>query len=207
MPFASVPRGRPTALCRRKLRRGYIVMAAVAFAALTAASPAWERVMQFSNIALLLSQIDQAYDKKSWHGPNLKGSIRGLELNELVWRPSRARHNIWEQTLHAMYWKYVVWRRMTGEKRGSFPYSGSNWFPRDADRTMADWRKDVKLLDETHQRLRAEIAKLSPSNLDVKPAGSKVSNLMIISGVANHDIYHAGQIQLLKRLYRDQIEN
>jgi len=63
----------------------------------------------------ILALIDEAFDKTSWHGPNLRGSIRGVDAGLAAWRPAPGRHNIWELTLHAAYWKYAVRRRLTGE--------------------------------------------------------------------------------------------
>ena len=77
---------------------------------------------------MLLDFLDEAFDKKSWHGPNLRGSIRGVTAKQAAWRPGDDRHNIWELTLHAAYWKYVVRRRLSNEKRGSFALPGSNFF-------------------------------------------------------------------------------
>jgi len=156
--------------------------------------------MAAKEVQILLTSIDQAFDKKSWHGTNLRGSLRGLTSAEAAWRPAPDRHNIWEFTLHAAYWKYVVTRRLLGVKRGSFPRAGSNWFVRPDRKAAADWKDDLGLLVETHRTMRAAIAGLRASDLHVKPAGSKVSNLDLIAGVAAHDLYHAGQIQLLKRL-------
>ena len=66
----------------------------------------------------------------------------------------------------------------------------------------AEWKKDVALLNETHRGLREAVAGLSAGDLDYRPAGSKVSNLELITGIASHDLYHAGQIVLLKRALR-----
>jgi hypothetical protein len=52
-------------------------------------------------INVLLANLDEAYERKAWHGPNLRGSLRGLSLDEVKWRPAEGRHNIWELTLHA----------------------------------------------------------------------------------------------------------
>ena len=155
-------------------------------------------------ISLLLQIVDEGYEKKAWHGPNLRGSIRGLDLSEVSWRPAPGRHNIWEMVVHCAYWKYVVRRRIFGEKRGSFPLKGSNWFVRPATMTPKAWRDDIALLEDMHRRLLAAIVGLSPKDLNRVPRGSTVSNAAIISGIAAHDVYHAGQIQLLKRLYRQR---
>jgi hypothetical protein len=155
-----------------------------------------------AELDLLLAVLDQAYDHASWHGANLRGSIRRVTATQAAWRPGPGRHNIWEVTVHAAYWKYAAWRRLTGERRGSFPLKGSNWFARPIENGMSEaaWRSDRQLLDRMHLSLREAVATMTPGTLRSTPRGSKVSNLSLLSGIAAHDLYHAGQIQLLKRL-------
>jgi len=153
-----------------------------------------------STIQQLLEIIDRAYNRRSWHGTNLRGSIRGLTAAEAAWRPARRRHNIWELVVHAAYWKYAVWRQLTGERRGSFPLRGSNWFARLESTNERAWKEDVALLERTHRALRGAIEALPPRALHRRAAGSTVANFELIAGIAAHDLYHAGQIQLLKRL-------
>jgi uncharacterized damage-inducible protein DinB len=68
--------------------------------------------------------------------------------------------------------------------------------------TEKAWREDIHLLDEMHRSMCKAIVLLKPSDFNRKPGNSKVSNASIISGIACHDVYHAGQIQLLKRLMK-----
>jgi hypothetical protein len=156
--------------------------------------------MAGSELDLLLDLLDRAYNRKSWHGPNLRGSLRGVEATTAAWRPADGRHSIWEIVVHAAYWKYIVRRRLLGDKRGSFPLKGSNWFPRPVTATPEAWRADVALLEQTHRALRAAVAGVRPAELAVTPHGSRVSNREMIGGIIAHDVYHAGQIQVLKRL-------
>ena len=144
---------------------------------------------------LVLTLLDEAYKKKTWHGPNLRQAIRGVSAKQAAWRPGAGRHNIWEETVHAAYWKYAVRRRMEGGKRGAFALKGSNFFPRPekGKASEAAWRKDKELLEREHQALRASIEKVLET-----PRGAKF--LRQIYGVALHDVYHAGQIRLLRRL-------
>jgi hypothetical protein len=151
---------------------------------------------------VLLGVIDDAYSGKSWQGSNLKGSIRGLSTKEAAWRPGFDRHNIWELVMHAAYWKYSVKRRLLNEKRGSFPFKGSNWFVRPQEWTDAAWKTDLRLLDALHHCLRRAVASLDPSILDKTIPGGKYSYAKIVYGVAAHDVYHTGQINLIKRLMR-----
>jgi uncharacterized damage-inducible protein DinB len=152
-------------------------------------------------IRLLLELIDQAYDRKAWHGPNLKASVRGLTAEQAAWRPEPGRHSIAEQVLHAAYWKYACRRRLRGDKRGSFPLKGSNWFLVGEPLLETQWRQYMRILDGEHGALREAVVALSGEKLHQAPSGSKVNPAALVMGVAAHDIYHAGQIQLLKRLY------
>ena len=156
--------------------------------------------MANSEIDMLLRLIDQAYDRKAWHGPNLRGSVRGLDYLIASWRPKPGRHNIWEIVVHTAYWKYAVRRRLLGLKRGSFPLKGSNWLPRPIGASAQSWEADLALLAETHQLLRIAVAGLRKADLPLKSRGSKFSNFDLITGIAAHDVYHAGQVQLLKRM-------
>jgi hypothetical protein len=155
---------------------------------------------------LLLACLDEAYDRRSWHGPNLRGSVRGLSRAVAAWRPAAGRHNIWELVVHAAYWKYVVRRRLTGEKRGSFPLQGSNWWRRPDEDSEAAWKRDVALLATEHAALRAAVEQFAPRRLDQRLPGSALTYAALVRGAAAHDLYHAGQIQLLKRLAA-QVDN
>jgi hypothetical protein len=150
----------------------------------------------------LLGMLDEAYSRAAWHGPNLRGSLRGIAAREAAWRPGKGRHNVWEIVVHAAYWKYAVRRRLLGEKRGSFAVEGSNWFVRPTDLRKKAWLADVSLLAEEHRRLKAAVAAFQPEDLDRSAKGSKTTARRLIVGIAFHDVYHAGQIQMIKRLMR-----
>ena len=144
---------------------------------------------------LILALLDEAYEKKTWHGPNLRQSLKGVSAKQAAWRPGPGRHNIWEVTIHAAYWKYAVRRRIEGGKRGSFVLKGSNFFARPEKDKLSEaaWRADKDLLDREHRAMCAAIARILPT-----PRGE--NELRQLYGIAFHDIYHAGQIRLLRRL-------
>jgi hypothetical protein len=139
---------------------------------------------------LLLDVLDCAFDRRSWHGPNLTSALRGVTAAQASRRFGR-RKTIWEQLLHAAYWKHVVLNKLSGTTR--FARSGSNWPKAPAHPRDADWRADVAFLREEHRRLRDAIVRLPPGRLTPKVT-------WLIHGVAAHDPYHAGQIKLLRRL-------
>lgn len=148
-----------------------------------------------NTLKLVRALLDEGYERKTWHGPNLKQSLKGVSVVEAAWRPAPGRHNIWEVALHAAYWKYTVRRRIEGHRHGSFARQGSNFFPRPekGNATEAAWNADKKLLEHEHRAMCAAIAKVLR-----QPRGAKL--LKQLYGVAFHDVYHAGQIRLLRRL-------
>lgn len=150
-------------------------------------------------IRLLLTLLDEGFDRKAWHGPNLLGSLRGLSADQALWRPAPGRHSIWELAIHCAYWKNVVRRRIDPEADGRFPRGPANWpaLPAPAD---AAWKADLALLREEHRRLRAAVAALRPADLHRPAPGRKRPRINHIHGIAMHDVYHAGQVRLLRRL-------
>lgn len=145
-------------------------------------------------LEMVLAALDEAYEKKSWHGTNLRGSLRRVSAEQALWRPGEGRLNIWELALHAAYWKYAVRRRLRGDKRGSFPLKGSNFFPSPERADETEWRAAQALLDEQHRALRDVIAALPAKALDDR------KKRQMLTGIAAHDLYHTGQIQLIRRL-------
>ena len=147
-------------------------------------------------VGVLLANLDDAFDRKGWHGTTLRGSLRGVDAAEAILRPAKGRHNVWELATHCAYWKYAARRKLTGGKRGGFVMKGSNWFasPEKADERA--WRDVLRMLDDEHAQLRTAIESLP------KSAFADPKRLRLIYGVAAHDVYHTGQIQLIKRLHR-----
>jgi hypothetical protein len=144
---------------------------------------------------LVLTLLDEGYSQKTWHGPNLKQSLKGVTAKQAAWRPAPGRHNIWELAVHSAYWKYAVRRRVGGGKRGSFVLEGSNFFarPEKGRLTESAWRADLALLEAEHRALEQSIRRVLRTSRAAKLLPS-------LCGIAFHDIYHAGQIRLLRRL-------
>jgi hypothetical protein len=164
-----------------------------------ARAPAGEPSLD-GRIALLLEMLDQAFDQRGWHGTTLRGSLRGVSPELALWRPGPGRHNIWELAIHAAYWKYAVRRRLSGEATGSFDRKPSNWpaIPDPAD--LPAWKRDIKLLEAEHRKLRDVVRRLEPPDLERRSPKGVWTYRQEIHGVAAHDLYHTGQIQLIKRL-------
>ena len=158
--------------------------------------------------SLLTVTLEGSYRGKGWQGPTLSGSLRGVTPAIALARPARGRKCIWDLVLHAAYWKYavaaVIERHVLGvAEPAEFPRSPSNW-PRLPDPPdAAAWKRDRTLLNQMHERVLAAAGRLNPADLDRRPSPKhKWPLTMYLAGIAAHDAYHCGQIQLLKRLAR-----
>jgi hypothetical protein len=166
-------------------------------------SPGNDPAMDDPRRSLLVQQLALAFDRRSWHGPNLLGSLRGITFEGAAYRPQPRRHNVWEVVLHCAYWKYRVCRLLPGNGPRSFPARGSDWFVRPAERSRSAWTRDRRLLAEWHGTLVEAVRGLDPADLDRRAGNSEFSVAELVSGAAAHDLYHAGQIRLLRRMYAD----
>lgn len=153
-----------------------------------------------ARLELHLAALELAFDRRSWHGPNLMGAIRGVKLAGALWRPQPGRHNVAEIVVHCAYWKYRVCRLLDPEAHPRFSIDGSDWFERGDDTGDARRKADVALLREWHSRLSAAVRRLPRGRLDVPAGSDRFAVSELISGAAAHDVYHAGQIRLLRRM-------
>ena len=156
-------------------------------------------------LAEVLHLLDPPPGPKLWYGgATVFGSLRGVGHDQASWKPGPDRHSIWELALHAAYWKYAVRRRLDHSvPRGAFPRSPANWPHMPDVRDERTWKADRALLRDEHEALVAVARSLSPDLIDRRDAKGHYRALDLLFGVATHDIYHTGQIQLMKRLYRD----
>jgi uncharacterized damage-inducible protein DinB len=157
-----------------------------------------------ARLATLLDVIDRAYDVRSWHGPNLRGALRGLHAEEAARRPAPGCHNAWEIAVHCAYWKYRVAYILDPTSPRTFDEKGSDWIARPAgapDETV--WKADLDRLGSWHALVRGGVESFDAARLDAPAGKNGFTYGDLITGIAAHDVYHAGQIRLVLRMLRD----
>lgn len=154
----------------------------------------------------LVRTLDEAFHGPAWHGPSLKAALKGITAEQALWRPGRGRPNIWEQALHCAIGKHLVADRLDPVRRGRFPRTRQrSWWaasPEIEDPALRarQWRADLALLDECHERLLERVRRAPRSRLQARHAGSRWVLGEQVVGMAMHDAYHAGQVALIARL-------
>ncbi|HEU4828656.1 MAG TPA: DinB family protein [Gemmatimonadales bacterium] len=143
---------------------------------------------------------------RAWHGgPTPLGALRGVAAETAAWQPAPGRPSIWALTLHIAYWKYAVRRRLSPEGSERFRRHPANFPDVPSETTAAAWRGDLMLLREEHERLARAVDSFPVDRLATKAGTRKrFTHADLIAGIAMHDAYHTGQIQLLKRLWQSR---
>ncbi len=149
-----------------------------------------------SEVERIADQLRRAYEGEAWHGPPLKQILAGVTAEQAARRPVANAHSVWELVLHIAVWESVVSRRLAGEIVQPSPEQ--DW-PPVRDTSEAAWKKALADLEHGHMQLRQSIAALSDARLMDKVPGKDDSVYVLLHGVIQHDLYHAGQIALLKK--------
>jgi uncharacterized damage-inducible protein DinB len=144
----------------------------------------------------IADQLRRAFDGSAWHGPALLELLADVDAVTAAAKPLPGVHSIWELVLHIAVWDSVAGRRLGGEK---LQPTGVRNFPRVAKLTEAAWRKAVAHLKRTHDALVKNVAALPDSRLCDRVPGKRYDFYFMLHGVMQHELYHAGQIAILKK--------
>jgi hypothetical protein len=157
--------------------------------------------MTTNAVATLESRIlNEGYGPGAWHGSDLKAALADVQPALAFWRPAAGRHNIAEIALHHAYCVRAVRAQISGRPAEPFVRDGEDWFDL-ADEKALSWQKILHTLDTQQQRLATLIEDVGAGTVVSPLADPERFNLVL--GITCHAVYHAGQIQLLKRLRGD----
>jgi len=137
----------------------------------------------------------------AWHGPSLMESLKGVEVGQAAARPIEGRHAIWEIVNHCTYWMESVDKALHGEVMQSIPET-EDWVG--MGETAEDWTRDLAWMDQVYEKFQETISGFD-GDLDAMVGAQfgenffQFSNRKMLHGIADHNIYHAGQVSILKR--------
>lgn len=151
-----------------------------------------------TEIERILDQLKRAYEGNAWHGPSVKEALVGVTAKQACIRPLANAHTIWELVHHIAVWEDVGRRRLQGDPANIPISSPEDWPPAD-DSSEEGWEQAKVALDRGHQVLVQTIRSVSESRLDEPIMEGKSSVYVTLHGVIQHDLYHAGQIAMLKK--------
>jgi uncharacterized damage-inducible protein DinB len=150
-------------------------------------------------IARLLDQLERAYAGDAWLGMPVRELLAGVEAGPAAAHPIAGAHSIWELVTHITYWLDAAARRLGGEAVD--PLHDEDW-PATPQPTAAAWRAALAALQASHERLLAAVRRLDEISLDGPVPGHPYTRYVLVHGVLQHTLYHAGQTGLPKRAAR-----
>ena len=142
-------------------------------------------------------QLERAYAGNAWHGPPLRNLLSDISAATASTNPKVGSHSIWQIALHILAWQRVVLRRMAGETIGDLPPE-QDW-PVVSDTSDAAWKQSLSQLEGVHKQLREAIGSFPEARLSEKVQGQRYPFYGMLHGVIQHNLYHAGQIAVLKK--------
>jgi uncharacterized damage-inducible protein DinB len=151
-----------------------------------------------TEIDRILDQLKRAYEGNAWHGPSVREVLEGVSAAQAHARPLTNGHTIYELVRHIAVWEDVGRRRLQGDPADVEISSPADWPPPD-DTSEEAWGHAKAALDRGHEALVAAISQVPESRLDEPVYEGKSSVYVTLHGVIQHDLYHAGQIAILKR--------
>jgi uncharacterized damage-inducible protein DinB len=149
-----------------------------------------------SEIERIKDQLRRAYEGPAWHGPSVKELVAGMTAEQAAARPLSGAHSIWEIVLHIAAWDEGARRRLAGDRA---ELSTEEDWPSVSDTRETAWRGTLDMLEKNHRGLRDALDGLDEARLDEPILEGMSSVYVTLHGVIQHDLYHAGQIALLKR--------
>jgi uncharacterized damage-inducible protein DinB len=162
------------------------------------------RKPSLSGTAQIAEQLRRAFDGSAWHGPSMLELLEDVDAETAAAKPLPNVHSIWELVLHTAVWDRAVRRRIAGQT--TQPKGKKNFPPvpksSSAAARQAAWRKTVALLTRTHADLMRAVAALPEERLRDQVPGKRYDISFMLHGVLQHELYHAGQIAILKKAHR-----
>jgi len=150
-----------------------------------------------SEIKRILDQMDRAFAGEAWHGPSLMQLLGGIDAEDAAAHPVPDGHSIWELVNHIAAWKTIVQHRAAGEAVKDVT-AEQDW-PPPFEVSKVAWTRALEDLRASHARLRSVVERLREDQLDQKAPGEEYSIYFMVHGLVQHDLYHAGQIAILKK--------
>jgi uncharacterized damage-inducible protein DinB len=153
-----------------------------------------------SETARIADQLRRAFESDAWHGDSLFEILEGVTAAQASARPVPGAHTIWELVLHIAAWDGAVLGRLGGI---AVTLSDAENFPPVTDFSEASWRLTLEQVRRVHAELVATVAAFPDSRLNEMVPGKQGAHYnfyYMLHGVVQHELYHAGQIALLKKM-------
>ena len=162
-------------------------------------------------IELIISRLNQSFhvvesygetiNEGSFHGPSLMTAVYSIPYSKIDEKPIKHRHSTREILNHCQYWMEAAVQALTDKCMADI-VDVEDWPKHET--SLESWKEDIKRINLVHQNLIIQVRQLDKSALSETIQSTfhgnifKFTNQKMLHGIADHNIYHAGQISLYK---------
>jgi len=150
-----------------------------------------------TEIERIADQLKRSHEGVAWHGPSLRELLQGVTAEQAARKTGEA-HSIWELVLHIAAWELAGARMVRGEVVEDLT-PDQDW-PAVGEPSDLRWSETIDKLESAHSELAEAIRQCAPERLSETAPGKKYSIYVLLHGVVQHNLYHAGQIAILRKL-------
>ncbi len=145
----------------------------------------------------ILDQLHRAFYGEAWHGPALEETLAGVDAALAARKPPGGAHTLWELARHVAFWEAAILKRVRGDDT---PIDQSEDWGAVSDTSPAAWEAELRRLRSGHEALEKALADLPDERLSEVHRGP-TTLYVLLHGAVQHGLYHAGQMQMLKRMF------
>jgi DinB superfamily len=150
-----------------------------------------------SEVHKIVKQLQRTFQGRAFHGPAVDEALEGVTAKMAAARSPGGAHNIWQIVEHMTFWQDTARRWLQGDR--TRPEPGTDWKPVE-DKSDGAWRKALWNLDRSNELLRDEVMLLDESRIEEPIFDGFAKTEVVLRGIVQHNVYHAGQISLLKKM-------
>jgi uncharacterized damage-inducible protein DinB len=150
-----------------------------------------------SEVQRIVDQLRRAHEGPAFHGDSVKEILEDVTAEQANRRPIKQAHTIWELVGHIAGWHGEIGNRLKGQTAKLLPPEEN--FPKAKDTSDAAWKKTLEKLDKSYHELSATMSQFPESRLGDKVPGRHFNFYVLMHGIVQHTLYHAGQIAILKK--------
>lgn len=148
-----------------------------------------------TEIQNIISLLSRTFEKNAWHGPSVKEVLNDITA-EQSFTKLRDTHSIIELVAHMTAWRIFVIKKLEGDE--NYKVEDEKNFP-----SETDWMKTLNDLSASQLHLLELLKDFPATKLSdvVHAPPYKYSFYTLLHGIIHHDLYHIGQIALIKKTF------
>ena len=152
-----------------------------------------------TEISRIQKMLKNSWNGPMWHGTNLSKVLEGIDYQKAFRKPAVGSHNIYELVTHMLCWRKFVLEHFTGNTSYNVELNSALDWPTQYEATEVNWKSTFTMLEQNHAELEKALSTVFDSQLEETVPGKKFNWYVLIHGMIHHDIYHSGQISILKK--------